>query len=317
MIEDGKLWQISCKASDQVPKTECQPMSSGFQIAFNTHKQNGHFSANLINLKLWDCFFWPGIDTDFRQACIECSHCKNFGPAPMNALFQPIRQVQPFNLVCSDYLSLPASIGNFKTLVVYIDTCSHFIWVSKIKATGSSKTTVNLLQAICLDYTTPGMFMSDGGSHFNNHQVTSFCKENNITQIVTAAYAPWVNSLVENTNNLVVSRLKWLCSPDLDEVPGDVDPKSIPQNWPIHLTEAVCSLNDHIIPTLNATLRKILFGMALQPDTQTNDPTSRPLSNTNDNLDTHFMLTDSFRYATHLCSIKEADHHKNMFDLKA
>jgi len=52
-------------------------------------------------------------------------------PANMNTLLQPIRRVHPFNLVCGDYLSLPASIGNFKTLGVYIDTCSNFIWVSR------------------------------------------------------------------------------------------------------------------------------------------------------------------------------------------
>jgi len=147
---------------------------------------------------------------------------------------------------------------------------------------------------MCLDYATPGTFMSDGGSHFKNDQVSSFCEENNITQITTAAYAPWVNGLVESTNNLILSRLKRLCSPDLHEVPGDVDPKSIPWNWPIHLAEAVRSLNDHISPALNATPREILFGMALQPNTQTTDPTSGPLPTTNDNLNTHFTLTDSF-----------------------
>jgi transposase InsO family protein len=137
------------------------------------------------------------------------------------------------------------------------------------------------------------MFMSDGGSHFKNDQVSSFCEEN-ITQIVTAAYAPWVNGLVENTNNLILSRLKRLCSPDLDKVPSDVDPKSIPRNWPIHLAEVIHSLNDRIIPTLNTTPREILFGMALQPDTQTTDSTSRPLPTTNNDLNTHFTLVDSF-----------------------
>jgi hypothetical protein len=111
--------------------------------------------------------------------------------------------------------------------------------------------------------------------------------------------------------------LKQLCSPDLDEVPDDVNPKSIPWNWPIHLTEAIHSLNDHIIPTLSATPMEILFGMALQPNTQTTDPTCRSLPITNDNLNIHFTLVDSFQYISHLRSIKEADHCKNMFNSKA
>jgi transposase InsO family protein len=235
----------------------------------------------------------------------------------MNALLQPIRRVQPFNLVCGDYLSLPAGIGNFKTLGVYIDTCSNFIWASKFKDAGTNKTTISSLQGICLDYATPGTFMSDGGSHFKNRQVSSFCEENNIKHIITAAYAPWVNGLVENTNKLILNRLKRLCSPDLDETPGDVDPKSIPRNWPKHLAEAIRSLNDRVIPALNATPREILFGMALRPDTQTTNPIAELLPTTNNDLDTHFTLADSFRYTTHLRSIKEADRRKNIFDSKA
>ena len=52
MIENNKLWRVSSKTSDRVSKTECQPMSSGFQTALNTHEQNGHLGADLIKLKL-------------------------------------------------------------------------------------------------------------------------------------------------------------------------------------------------------------------------------------------------------------------------
>jgi transposase InsO family protein len=159
--------------------------------------------------------------------------------------------------------------------------------------------------------------MSDGGSHFKNQQVSSFCEENNIKHIITAAYAPWVNGLIKNTNKLILNRLKRLCSPDLDKTPGDVDPKSIPQNWPKYLAEAICSLNNRVIPRLNATLREILFGMALCPDTQTTDLVFKLLPTTNNNLNTHFTLAESFQYTTHLRSITEADHCKNIFDSKA
>jgi len=47
--------------------------------------------------------------------------------------------------------------------------------------------------------------MTDGGSHFKNGEVDTFCDDNNIQHITTAAYAPWVNGLVESTNNLLLS----------------------------------------------------------------------------------------------------------------
>jgi transposase InsO family protein len=275
MIEDDKLWRVSTKALDRVARTECQPTTAGFQLALDTHKHNGHFNADLIKPNLWDKYFWPGLNMDCRQACLECPHCKNFGPAVMNTLLQPVRCVKPFDLTAGDYTSLPPGIGSYKTLGVYIDMCSNFIWVTKVKGAGTAKTTLSSLQQICLDYATPRAFMTDGGSHFKNTTVDTFCDENQIQYIVTAAYAPWVNGLVESTNNLLLSRLKRLCSPNLDEEPGTVDPKSIPHNWPEHLDEAVRSLNDRIIPALNATPREIIFGMALHLDTDTTSPLAR------------------------------------------
>ncbi|KZP29530.1 hypothetical protein FIBSPDRAFT_727445, partial [Athelia psychrophila] len=61
-IANGKLWRVSSKASDQTAQTECRPTSEGFQCALETHKHNGHFSADLLKLKLRDRYFWPGID---------------------------------------------------------------------------------------------------------------------------------------------------------------------------------------------------------------------------------------------------------------
>ncbi|KIM80641.1 hypothetical protein PILCRDRAFT_9457 [Piloderma croceum F 1598] len=96
-------------------------------------------------------------DNKLWRACIECSHCKGFGPAKLNALLQPIRRVKPFDLTAGDYVSLPTGKGGFKTL----------------------------------DYATPRAFMSDGGSHFKNGTVNEFCNDNNIQHIITPAYAPW------------------------------------------------------------------------------------------------------------------------------
>lgn len=121
---------------------------------------------------------------------------------------------------------------------------------------------------------------------------------------------------MESINKLLLNRLKRLCSPDLNVDPDDVDPKSIPRNWPDHLDEAVRAINDRIIPTLNASPREILFGMALRPDTNTTPPNA-PSPITTTDVDTHFTLADSFRYDTHLRSITEAERRKGIYDSNA
>ena len=208
MIENNKLWRVSTQPRDCVLRAEYQPTDNSFKLALQTHQSNGHFSVNALKLHLHNRHFWPGLNTDCCQVCIEYPQCKGFGPAKLNALLQLIWHVKPFDLTAGDYVSLPKSKGGFKTLGVYIDTCSNFVWVLKIKSAGTSSTTLDLLKCICLNYATPWVFMTDGGSHFKNDMVDDFCIDNKIQHIVTPAYTPWVNSLVESTNNLLLSRLK-------------------------------------------------------------------------------------------------------------
>jgi transposase InsO family protein len=312
-IIDDKLWKISSKASDRVAKTECIPAAQGFTHALETHISNGCFGPEHIQLHLRDRYFWPGMLTDCRQAQLECPKCKSFGAATRNSALQPIRRTRPFALVAGDYLSLPTGKGGFKTVGLYIDTYSGFVWGTKIKTVGTSKSTIASLKHIFYNYAIPTSFMSDGGSHFNNNEVNKFCKGERVQRIITPAYAPWVNGLIENANRLLLGRLKRLCAPNHDnaEDTTDIDPKAIPESWTDHLDEAIRQLNDRIVPALNATPRELLFGIPFRPDSTV--PLT-PLPTVP--LDTHinFTLSETFRANAHLLSLEDAERRKTTFD---
>lgn len=189
MIEDGKLWRTADSAARRVARTECIPTADGFELALKAHQKNGHFNVDSTKLNLRDRYFWPGMDTDCRQVMLECPQCKSFGATTLNSLLQPIRRTQPFALVAGDYLSLPLGKGGFKTVGLYIDTFTNFVWATKLKTAGTGKTTTDSLGRICTNYSVPNTFMADGGSHFDCDAVDDFCKDNNITHITTPAYA--------------------------------------------------------------------------------------------------------------------------------
>jgi hypothetical protein len=56
--------------------------------------------------------------------------------------------------------------------------------------------------------------------------------------------------------------------------------------------------------------------MALRPNTDPT-PTPTPTPTANSDIDTHFTLSDTFRYNTHLRSVTEAERRKHIFDSKA
>src|SRR6266481_5883135 len=243
-IENGKLWCIRMKAKDWVASVECVSQMKGFNLAMKMHEENGHFGWDHMQLKLHNKWFWPGMDRDSKEAIAECTRCKNFGPQFINSLLQLIKHCKPFDLLCADYLSLPKGKGGFKTVLLITDTFSNFIWAYTLKSTGTGKTTLAGLHDLCLRFCRPEGFMTDGGSHFDNEDMNTFCSTHGIEHITTPAYAPWTNGLIENMNKILLGRLKRMCAPDTEDMEAnDTNMETTPAHWTNHVEEAICSMN--------------------------------------------------------------------------
>ena len=92
------------------------------------------------------------------------------------------------------------------------------------------------------------------------------------TYHVVAAYAPWINGLVENANGKLLGWLKHLCNPGLGEDDYEhVKPEDITKVWPDHFDTAICQLNEQIIPSLQFSPKELLLV------TQVDRLTSRPM----------------------------------------
>ena len=171
------------------------------------------------------------MDTSILSGISQCSRCKNFGGTHLHALLDPITRRHPFELLVGDYLSMPNGKGGYHTVGLYLDTYSQHVWAFKYKTAGSAKTTVGALSRIFQDFVPPETFMSDGGKHFDNNDVRELCDKWSTNTHVVPAYSPWVNSLVEGTNKILLHVLKRLCAPDLgDDEHDDNISDSVPRN---------------------------------------------------------------------------------------
>ena len=170
LIEGDKLWQL--KEGTAIcgrAWVECVMKEEAKILAFQQHTEQGHWWCDSIKIALMDCIWCPGLD-----AIKDCLQCKNFGAAHIHSLFQPITQCHPFELLVSDYLSLPAGKGGFKTLGVFLNIFSKYIWTFKFKTAGSAKTTIDALQHIFQNFTASETFMTDGTMHYahNGNAIT-------------------------------------------------------------------------------------------------------------------------------------------------
>ncbi|KAI9455282.1 hypothetical protein HD554DRAFT_2030991 [Boletus coccyginus] len=115
--------------------------------------------------------------------------------------------------------------------------------------------------------------MMDGGLHFKNTAIKEFCAQWSCKQHIVPVYSPWVNSLVEGTNKLLLHVLKRLCTPNLGEDNENAATwDKLLCNWPDHLDDVVQALNNRILPVLKYIPKELLLGMVV--DTKQMDPTN-------------------------------------------
>lgn len=270
----GKLWKIPTPTKSRVrERVECITQEEAGAIAEDIHRNHAHFGRDLIKLQMMDKYFCPRMDQIITSKILECPECKNFGGMHLHALLEPITRRHPFELVVADYLSMPAGKGGYSEILVLVDTFSQYTWALKLKQKGRAVDTVRALMTIARTFVPPETFMTDGGTHFNNSAVRTSCEEMGTKHHVVPAYSPWVNGLVENTNKLLVGRLKRACAPALGEDDELTEARGM-RNWPDHLDAALADLNARILPAFGYAPRELALGLVVNT-THTDETTGQ------------------------------------------
>lgn len=187
------------------------------ELARQEHEGGGHWHQDSVKLALTDCILCPGLDGCIISVILDCARCKNFRGTHLHSLLNPVMRCHPFELLVGDYLSMPTRKGGFNNVGLYLDTYSQHVWDFMSKKAGSGGTTVKSLTNIFHNFAPSETFMMDSRPHFKCEEVENFCARWGTKMHIVAAYSPWVNSLVEGTNKLLLYILARLCTPELGE----------------------------------------------------------------------------------------------------
>jgi hypothetical protein len=132
-----------------------------------------------------------------------------------------------------------------------------WLWAFKSKQAGTGVFTVKALEYIQLHYAKAESIFMDSWLHFNCAEVTEWCQLHGVDHEFSPEYAPWVNSLVEGHNNILLDQLKWACMGD-EETPTKDEMKK----WPDHFKGAVGMLNNYKRGITGFIPRQLLFTLA-------------------------------------------------------
>ena len=154
--------------------------------------------------------------------------------------------------------------GSYHTVGLYLNTYLQHVWCFKLKVMSNGKTMQDALRKIFDEFAPAEVFMTDSGPHLNNKVVCDLCTEWGTETHVVSAYLPWVNSLVEGANKILLHVLKRLCSPNLGEDEyNTMDWENILGSWPKHFDEAIWIMNWCLLPALKFSLKELLLGLVV------------------------------------------------------
>jgi len=312
MIEDNRLWRVGDVSSVRArARLECVTQQEAEALAWDKHRNGGHFRRDNIKSELLDKITSPKLDQSITRAILGCGKCKGFGATHLHSLLEPITRRHPFELMVADTLSMPKGKGGYVKLGLWVDVYSQHVWVTKLKSAATGKSSSTSFDNICNLFTAPETLMTDGGPEFNNKELKEACSMRGTALEIVAAYSPWINGLIEGMNGKLLGRLKRMCAPDLGE--DEYDKLDIPTNWPDHLDAAIRFLNNRILPDLKFSPNELLLGLVINTrQTPIEEATTRPP--TPEEVDVQMAYVAQHRLDGYAEIIEHANRRKLAFD---
>jgi hypothetical protein len=310
MIDEGRLWRIGDGSVRAKARLECVTQDETVALAWEEHRNNGHFHRDNIKANLLTRITSPKMDQSITKAILDCGKCKAFGTTHLHSLLEPITRRHPFELMVADTLSMPKGKGGFTKIGLWMDVYSQHVWGTKLKTAATGKSSKKSYEGICDLFTPSEMLMVDGGPEFDNKELRDACSKLGTKLEICPAYSPWVNGLLEGTNAILLNRLKRMCAPDLGE--DEYEAMALPDNWPEHLEAAIRYLNNRILPYLKYSPNELLLGLVI--NTKPTPSTDMLAPPSDDEIEMQMAYVDQHRFDGYSQIVEHGERRKAAFD---
>ncbi|MCH81752.1 copia-type polyprotein, partial [Trifolium medium] len=174
----------------------------------------------------------PKIE-DSNSVCSDCLTGKQHRESiPKTSNWKSARKLE---LIHSDICGpiSPASNGNKRYLLTFIDDFSRKAWVYFLKDKSSAfdyfKKFRTMVEKECGEAIV--CLRTDRGGEFNSHEFKDYCEENGIKRQLTAAYTPQQNGIAERKNRTIMEMVRSMLAGK--DMPKMFWPEAV--NWSIYV----------------------------------------------------------------------------------
>ena len=177
--------------------------------AYHDHILAGHLGVTRTYDRLRRRFYWPTICTDTKAYVLACKECNSRKAPPAKKLpIQAIPVSAPFGRVATDVIGpLPTTTKGNRYIVVFTDYLTKWVEVFATKEQTADTIARLLLEGVVCRHGCPRSLLSDRGKNMTANIVTKLCQLMATKRLLTTAYKPSTDGLVERFNGTLEKML--------------------------------------------------------------------------------------------------------------
>ena len=230
----------------------CVPPQLRHRIMYAYHDApiSAHRSTEKMYLSMKLNYYWKGMFSDIQnwtESCIRCSKAKSL-PRTRRAKLQPIMESIPLANLNIDLIGVMQTCPeDYKYVLTMVDRATRYCFAVPIKD-GSAVTIARaIFSEVITKFGLIDCIVSDRGLNFTSPIVQHLCSLLGTKRIMTSAYRPSSNGLVERFNGVFKQKLLSLVGEN-------------PEKWPLYLDAVLYSLRTTIVEPVGYTPYELIFG---------------------------------------------------------
>ena len=180
----------------------------------NAHDNMGHLGIEKCLHYIQRRYEWPGMKkdvADYIQTCDSCQRAKERGGRGPFYL-QTIHSAYPGQIVQMDHLKLPCTKRGHRYVQVMIDHFTKYVEIVPMKECTAVETTRIFYQYWICRWGPPEMVQTDRGVQFTADLTQQFFDMCQLVHVVSTAYHPQSQGLVERNNQNIISMIRVMGS---------------------------------------------------------------------------------------------------------